>query len=224
MSACAWPLQYFRVCAAFARRGLTRRRGRPEPSSEASFSLGSWCRRVSDTFGSIALYLFVTSNIPQRVLMYEHSHAHLCGGYSNHLHDSSKPRAVTLPASSPLRQSTSCCSRPHPAPSFSSSIATAPAHAGSSEQYLRRGQADVDVGRLAPQRRLSARQSMLPQAAPSWPVRAGRPHRPCFRHGSVLAEASAHVAVVDVLDQPLERLQLGGARCVRIGRVLRRGK
>ena len=79
MSACAWPLQCFRVCAAFARRGLTRRRGRPEPSSEASFSLGSWCRRVSDTFGSIALYLFVTSNIPQRVLMYEHSRAALPG-------------------------------------------------------------------------------------------------------------------------------------------------
>ena len=80
MSACAWPLQCFRVCAAFARRGLTRRRGRPEPSSEASFSLGSWCRRVSDTFGSIALYLFVTSNIPQRVLMYEHSGAALLPG------------------------------------------------------------------------------------------------------------------------------------------------
>ena len=103
--------------------------------------------------------------------------------YSNHLHDSSKPRAVTLPASSPLRQSTSCCSRPHPAPSFWSSISTAPAHAGSSEQYLRREQGGTGFGGLALRRRPSA-----PERAPGCP-QAGQSarrvhHGPAHHHGS----------------------------------------
>ena len=103
--------------------------------------------------------------------------------YSNHLHDSSKPRAVTLPASSPLRQSTSCCSRPHPAPSFLSSISTAPAHAGSSEQYLRREQGGTGFGGLALRRRPSA-----PERAPGCP-QAGQSarrvhHGPAHHHGS----------------------------------------
>ena len=47
---------------------------------------------------------------------------------------------------------------------------------------------------------------------------------PGSRHEPALAEAPAHVALVDVLDQPLERLELRGARRVRIGRVLCRGE
>ena len=87
-----------------------------------------------------------------------------------------------------------------------------------------------------------------PRLPPSGPIRAARPPRPCSpprlsttallstkalhhgpapwagsRHEPALAEAPAHVALVDVLDQPLERLELRGARRVRIGRVLCRG-
>ena len=82
-----------------------------------------------------------------------------------------------------------------------------------------------------------------PRLPPSGPTRAGRPPRPCSpprpctsalhqgpaprpcsRHEPELAEAPAHVALVDVLDQPLERLQLRRARRVRIGGVLCRGE
>ena len=141
------PSRVLRLKGAHEARSAKNRTARMVPS---------WCRTPSWSFAHFSLNSAkgVSTQTNARNVS---PHAHTCWSYSNHLHDSSKPRAVTLPASSPLRQSTSCCSRPHPAPSFSSSIATAPAHAGSSEQYLCRKQSGTGLGQqLALPRLLSA--------------------------------------------------------------------
>jgi hypothetical protein len=120
----------------------------------------------------------------------------------------SRPAAAAGPTPRRPSRRASPPRRPMPAPRSSTCVENKVAQAWASS-WLFRG--------------CFQRQSMA-RVAPSWPLCAGRPHRPRCRHGPVLAESPAHVALVDVLDQPLERLQLGCARRVRIGRVLRRDK
>ena len=106
--------------------------------------------------------------------------------------------------------------RPTPAPGSSTCVESKAARA-SAGWLFGGGLQRQSVPQAAPKR-------ANPRGASTMALHHGPAPWPGSRHEPALAEAPAHVALVDILDQPLERLELRGARRVRIGRVLCRGE